>query len=552
MNKPVEIDEAVQAPLHDGDYHEAIVIGAGMCGLYQLHRLIGEGIDAIALDANPDVGGTWYNNRYPGCRFDSESYTYGFKFSETLLREWDWKEQFSPQPDNLAYTRFVANRLGLRPHIAFNAMVSAAHFDEAETLWRLALADGRSVSCRYLMTAVGGLSAPTLPRVPGISDFEGPWFHTYNWPHDRVELEGKRVGVVGTGATGVQLIAEIADKVGELFVFQRRPNWCAPLNNKPITPQEMDAIRARFDEIFAICDRTPGGFVHEPDRRGFYSVSREERLALWERLYTEPGFGIWLQNFREIFVDEQANAEFSDFIASKIRQRVNDPATAEKLIPKDHGFGIQRVPLETRYYEAYNRDTVHLVSLLEEPIERVTRTGIETGKQHYPLDLIVYATGFDAVTGSFDRIDFRGRGGLSLKQKWRDGPVTYMATMVHGFPNLFLLVGPQSAGSSTNFPRAIELCVDWTTELLQHLRHSGKARMEPSEAAEEAWCQECMDTVNKMLLRKARSWFTGYNSNVEGHSGKKPRPYIWAGGTPKYRERLREVAEKGYQGFDLR
>ena len=352
--------------------HEAIIIGAGVCGIYQLYRLVELGVNTTLVEAGDDVGGTWYWNRYPGARFDSESISYGYSFSTELLQEWDWKERFSGQPENLRYLQFVADKFDLRRYMQFGCTVESAYWDDGATQWRLHLGDGRELTCRWLITAIGLLSAPTLPRYEGLDEFEGPSFHTFNWPAEPIELTGKRVAVIGTGATGVQVIGEIADKVGELTVFQRRPNWCAPLHNGEITAAEMADIKARYDDIFELCGRTPGGFIHEPDRRPFYEVPREERLAMWERLYGEPGFGIWLANFRDIFIDEEANAEFSQFIADKIRARVDDPVLAEKLIPKDHGFGVQRVPLETRYYEAYNRDNVHLVDLQETPIERIT------------------------------------------------------------------------------------------------------------------------------------------------------------------------------------
>ena len=328
-------------------HFEVIVIGAGVAGIYQIKRLVDLGVHATVLEADPDLGGTWYNNRYPGSRFDSESYSYGYSFSRDVLDEWHWKEHFSSQPENLRYLNFVADKFDLRRHMQFGCRVDAAHYDEPANLWRVRVADGRTLTCRFLVTVLGLLSIPTLPRLPGMDDFRGPSFHTFHWPHEPVALAGKRVGIIGTGATAIQVIGEIADKVGELTVFQRRPNWCAPLNNRPISPAEMAGIRARYDEIFATCARTPGGFVHEPDRRGFQEVPREERLALWDRLYDEQGFGIWLQNFREIFTDEDANEEFSAYVADRIRERVKDPATAEKLIPRDHGFGVQRVPLET-------------------------------------------------------------------------------------------------------------------------------------------------------------------------------------------------------------
>ena len=362
-------------PISSDHDHEAIVIGAGVAGIYQIKRLVDLGIDATVLDAAPDLGGTWYWNRYPGARFDSESYTYGYSFSRELLDEWHWKERFSGQPENLRYLNFVADKFDLRRHMRFDCRVEAMRWDEAGVL---APRPRRRRQRDLPVRDPGGRPAlgAHLPRYEGMDRFRGRSFHTFHWPHEGVELEGKRVGIVGTGATAIQVIAEIADKVGELYVFQRRPNWSAPLNNGPISEAEMAQIRARYDEIFARCDATPGGFEHEPDRRGFWSVSREERLELWDRLYDEPGFGIWLANFREIFTDEAANAEFSEYIAERIRKRVQDPRTAERLIPRDHGFGVQRVPLETHYYEAYNRDNVHLVDVSATPIERVTENGL--------------------------------------------------------------------------------------------------------------------------------------------------------------------------------
>ncbi|MEE4110638.1 MAG: NAD(P)/FAD-dependent oxidoreductase [Halieaceae bacterium] len=531
--------------------YEVIVIGAGVAGIYQIKRLVDLGVKATVLDGAGGVGGTWYWNRYPGARFDSESYTYGYSFSREVLDEWHWKERFSSQPENLRYLNFVADKFDLKKHMQFNCRVERAYYEEDGDFWRLGLADGRTLTSRFLILAIGLVSAPTMPRIEGIGDFRGPSWHTYNWPHEPVDLAGKRVGVVGTGATGIQVISEIADKVGELKVFQRRPNWSAPLNNSAISEQEMAEIRARYDEIFEICARTPGGFVHEPDRRGFWNVSREERLALWDRLYDEPGFGIWLQNFVEIFTDEKANAEFSGYIADRIRRRVTDPVVAEKLIPRDHGFGVQRLPLETNYFEVYNRDNVELVSLQDTPIERVTETGIRTTERDYELDLIVYATGFDGITGAFDRIDIRGVGGEPLRQKWSEGPRTYLGIFVHGFPNLLMPTGPQSASAVTNFPRGIETGVDWVTELIEHARERGCTRIEATEAAEQDWNRTVADIYEALLMRKAKSWFTGYNSNVDGHGAGRIRYMAYNGGAPKYKAILRDVAGRGYAGVDL-
>jgi cation diffusion facilitator CzcD-associated flavoprotein CzcO len=529
--------------------YDAIVIGAGVSGIYQIKRLLDLGMKATVLDAAPDLGGTWYWNRYPGARFDSESYTYGYSFSKELLSEWHWKERFSPQPENLRYLNYVADKFGLRRHMQFNCRVDAATWDEARQVWRLTVSDGRELTCRFMLLALGLLSTPTLPRLPGMDSFKGRQFHTFDWPHEPVDLAGKKVAVIGTGATGIQVIADIADKVGELTVFQRRPNWSAPLNNSPISEAEMAHIRSRYDAIFAKCARTPGGFEHEPVRSGFYEASPEQRKALWDELYGKPGFGIWLANYREIFTDEKANAEFSAYIADRIRQRVKDPVVAEKLIPRDHGFGVQRVPLETHYFEAYNRPNVHLVDLSETPIERITETGIKTTEREDAFDVIVYATGFDAITGAFDKIDIRGVGGRKLKDKWDEETATFLGLLVHGFPNMLMATGPQGGSASANYPRGIEMNVDWCTELLELMRARSFTRVEATRDAEVAWSEHVRDMYAMLLMRKARSWFTGYNSNVEGHDGGKVRYFVYNGGAPRYAQRLREAAEQGYPGL---
>ena len=529
--------------------YEVVVIGAGVAGIYQIKRLQDLGVRATVLEANPDLGGTWYHNRYPGARFDSESFTYGYSFSRELLDEWHWTEQFSPQPETLRYLEHVTDRFGLREHMQFGCQVDAMVFDEETDTWTLKLQDGRAITTRFVATAVGVLSTPTLPRIEGVDTFEGRSFHSFLWPHEPLDLSDKHVAVIGTGATAIQLIPEIAREAKTLTVFQRRPNWAAPLNNAPISESEMAEIRARYDEIFATCARTPGGFEHEPDRRGFYNVPPEERRALWDRLYDEPGFGIWLRNFVEIFMDEDANAEFSEYIAERIRQRVDDPVIAEKLIPKDHGFGIQRVPLETGYFEAYNRDSVELVDGTETPIVRITPTGLETTDRSFEFDVIVYSTGFDAFTGALDRIDIRGPGGRRLRDKWAEGPVTYLGMMVSGFPNMVMLGGPQSA--ATNFPRGLELAVDWLTPFLEYMREHGYRRFDVDAAAEAEWVEHVKEMYQGLLLRKAKSWITGYNSNLDGHEYGKTRYNIYNGGGPKYARRLNSVAGNDYEGVSF-
>ena len=538
--------EAGLAPEYD-----VVVIGAGVAGIYQIKCLTDMGLNATVLERDPDLGGTWYRNRYPGARFDSESYTYGYFFSQELLDEWHWKEKFSAQPDTLEYLNYVADKFDLRQYMQFNCKVSAMRFDEQFSLWRIELEDGREVTARLVITGIGLLSIPTLPRLEGIGDFKGLACHTYNWPFEPVELEGKRVGVMGTGATGIQVIAEIADKVDELVVFQRRPNWNAPLNNSSISDEEMAKIRARYDEIIENCSNSVGGFEHVPDRRGYHSVSSEEREALWDRLYDEPGFSIWQGNFMEVLLDEECNKDLSEYIAGRMRQRVKDPETAEKLIPKDHGFGTQRLPLETNYLETYNRDNVRLVDITETPVKRVTESGISTTNEDFDLDIIVFATGFDAVTGAFDKIDIQGVGGERLKEKWDKKTKTYLGIGVHNFPNMLMISGPQSGSGATNIPRGIESCVDWLNGVIKMFFDEGFERVEVSKEFEDKWTEEVVRLHGKLLIRGARAWFNGYNSNVEGHETG-VRHLVYAGGAIRYGKVMREVVEKGYEGFEFR
>ncbi len=527
--------------------YDVIVIGAGVSGIYQIKRLVDLGVRATVLDANGDLGGTWYNNRYPGARFDSESYTYGYSFSKELLEEWHWTERFSPQPETLRYLNFVVDRLGLREHMQFGCRVEVMHFDEQTDLWHLRLGDGRTLSARVVVTGLGPLSTPTLPKIPGMSDFRGLSFHTSNWPHEPLDLTGKRVGIIGTGATAIQIIPVVAQQAAHLTVFQRRANWAAPLNNGPISAAEMASIRARYDEIFAACARSPAAFEHVPDSRRFSEVPPAERRAFWDRLYDEPGFGIWLANFAEIFIDEHANAEISAYIADRIRQRVKDPALAERLIPKDHGFGIQRLPLETNYFETYNRDNVELVDSKATPIERITPTGLCTRERTFDFDIIVYATGFDAFTGAYDRIDIRGLGGQTLRDKWADGPVTYLGMLVSGFPNMVMLGGPQTAAA--NFPRGSEIAVDWIVPLLTHMMNAGHTRFDAKPEAEQAWCNAVKASYQGLLMSKAQSWITGYNSNLEGHEYGHTRYNIFATGGVEYAKHLQAAAQGGYAGI---
>src|SRR6185436_12434201 len=493
---------------------DAVVIGAGVAGLYQLYKLRELGLRVRSFEAGSAVGGTWYWNRYPGARFDSESWTYGYSFSDEILREWEWSEHFAAQPETLRYCNFVADKLDLRRDIEFNCRITAAAYDEADSTWEIASEDGRRARARYLITAIGPLSAPTMPTIPGVERFRGESYHTGTWPHRPVSFAGKRVAVIGTGATAVQAITEIAKTVGHLTVFQRTPNWCAPLHNSPIQPADQARIKASYAEIFARCRASFGCFIHDSDPRKALEVSAEEREAFFEKLYREPGFGIWMGNFKDVLINAEANATITDFMRRKIRQRVKDPAIAEKLIPTTHGFGTRRVPLESGYYEVYNQPNVRLVDIREAPIERITPAGVKTRDAEYALDMLIYATGFDAITGAFDRIDVRGRGGRRLRDTWADGPRTYLGLQIEGFANLFTLVGPHNAATFCNIPRCVEQNVDWVTALIAHMRESGHVRVEATREAEGEWTQHVHDTGRRMLFTQVDSWMMGINSNV--------------------------------------
>ena len=528
---------------------DAIVIGAGISGMFMLYRLRELGMTVRVFETGADVGGTWYWNRYPGARFDSESWTYGDSFSKELMQEWDWKEHFSPQPDTLDYLNLVADKFDLRRDMQFRSTVKAAHWDDAAGTWTVTLENGEQARSRFLCTAVGILSAHTLPAIPGVESFRGPAYHPARWPHTPVDFTGKRVGIIGTGATAIQAIPEIARQAKQLTVFQRRPNWAAPLHNAKISKEEMAAIKARYDEIYAHCASTPMWFIHQPDPRKTLDVPQEEREAFWEKLYAEPGFGIWLGNFRDIGVDEKANAAISDFIARKIRQRVEDPAVAEKLIPKDHGFGSRRVPLESGYFEAFNRDNVLLVDTLnEEQIERITPRGIRTSKREYEFDILVYASGFDGVTGAFDRIDIRGGNGVRLKDAWADSPRTYLGMMAEGFPNMLMVLGPHTARG--NITQAVEHSVEFQAGILRFMLEHGYTRVEtrPEHVAE--WTETVIKAAEKLLSSKVDSWQTGVNRNVEGRNVRRVLGYN--GNGVHFRRKTDEVAKGGYREFAFR
>ncbi len=526
--------------------YDTIIIGAGLSGMYQLYRLRNQGQKVRVFEMGTGVGGTWYWNRYPGARFDSESYSYGYSWSQEVLDEWDWTEHFAPQPETERYCNFVADKFDLRKDIQFSARVKAAHYQEGSRSWKITLDDDSVHTSRWLVTAVGPLSAPVFPRVPGRDTYKGEAYHTGLWPKHDVTFAGKRVAVIGTGATGVQAITEIAKTAKHLTVFQRRPNWCKPLRNKPISKAEMEDIKQQYDEIFRKCQESATCFLHSPDKRNTFDVSPEEREAFWEHQYNEPGFSMWVGGFKDMMTNSAANQAVSEFVAAKIRQRVNDPEVAELLIPDDHGFGTRRVPQESGYYEVYNQDNVDLVSILKTPIEEITEKGLRTSERDYEFDMIVYATGFDAITGSLDRIDIRGENEQKLKDKWNGGPKTFVGVMVVGFPNMFMLVGPHTALG--NIPRSIEYNVEWVDDLIGYLETNGYTYANPTQAAEDHWTETVVKSNEGLLSAEVDSWMTGVNQNVEGKQQRIIARY--SGTAPAYREYCDQVSANSYTGIE--
>jgi len=528
------------------DQYDAIVIGAGISGLYLIYRLRKLGLSIRVFEAGSGVGGTWYWNRYPGARFDSESYSYGYSFSDELLQEWEWSEHFAAQPETLRYLEHVADKFDLRRDIQFNTKVIAANYDEVKKCWEVEMEEGMGARAQFLITAIGILSAPYIPDFDGIDSFAGDAWHTAAWPHEPVDFSNKRVGVIGTGATAVQLITEVAKNVGHLTVFQRTPNYCKPLRNGPIDAHRQAEIKASYPDIFKRCRETFGAFIHGFDERSALDVPAEERNAMFEALWSQPGFGFWLGNFSDILANEEANALVTEFVRTKIREQVTDPIVAEMLVPKNHGFGTRRVPLESGYYEAYNRDNVLLVDVRAAPIERITPTGIKTCAAEYNLDVIIYATGFDAVTGAFTQIDIRGEGGHALKDKWTDGPRTYLGMQSAGFPNLFTVVGPHNGATFCNLPRCIEQNVEWVSDCIGYMRDKNIERIAATPEAENAWTAHVNELVEETLFAKTDSWFMGTNI-----PGKKRSFLMYTGGSPSYRQKCDDVAANGYEGFVL-
>jgi cation diffusion facilitator CzcD-associated flavoprotein CzcO len=523
---------------------DVLVVGAGITGIYQLYRAREAGFSAQLLEAGDGVGGTWYWNRYPGARFDSESYTYGYLFSKELFEEWEWEEHFAQQPEIERYLNHVVDRFDLRRHIRFGASVTSAVYDERSGRWTVSTAEGTELRTRFLVAATGVLSVPYYPEVQGREDFRGESHHTGMWPSSGVDFAGKRVAVVGTGSSGVQIIPAIAGEVASLTVYQRTANWCTPLNNAPITSDEQARLRAGFQAMCETLNTSPSGFLHPAHDRTAFDDSEEQRREFYESMWGSPGFSKLTSNYTDLLLDQAANDTWCEFIAHKIRNIVKDPATAEKLIPKDHRFGEKRPPFVTDYYEVYNNPKVSLVDLSLTPILRMTDSGIETADGARELDIVVWATGFDFGTGALARMGVVGRYGLALRDHWADGPKTFLGVQTTGFPNFFFPGGPHAAAG--NNPRYNGDQVDFITGALVHLRAQGCDIIEVDAEAEEKWTNMVDRWATRPPSFAKSSYYFGTNI-----PGKASKYLLNSAGRPKLLLEIDRVLDSDYKAFRL-
>jgi len=528
---------------------DAVIVGAGFAGIYQLYSLRRIGLSARVLEAGEGVGGTWFWNRYPGARCDVESLDYSYSFSEALQQEWDWKERYAPQPDILRYINHVVDRFDLRRDIQLNARVVSAGYDESEDRWLVTTEGGDRFSARYCIMATGCLSIPQAPTFPGLDSFKGRWYHSANWPTEGVDFTGHRVGLIGTGSSGVQMTPEIAPQAKHLTVFQRTANYSVPAQNEPITPEQLAEVKANYGARRERALETHTGHFLIANDKSAMEVSEEERRKEFEFRWKGAGGGFrMLRAFNDLMINKASNEKAADFVRSKIRATVKDPATAELLCPRDDlPFGTKRLCVDTDYYQTFNRDNVKLVDVKTDPLVAVTPGGLRTKSgQEYPLDVIVFATGFDAMTGALKSIDVRGVGGRVLRDKWEHGPRTYLGLAVAGFPNLFILAGPGSPSVLSNMVHAIELHVNWLTRCLEDARAKGVHRIEAQQQAEDDWVRHVNEVADRTLYPTANSWYMG--SNMPG----KPRVFMpYVAGVPAYRKIVNEVAAEGYKGFEL-
>ena len=540
----VQAQPAAAAAQPDTEF-DAVIVGAGIAGLYMLHRLRGLGLWARVYEAGDGVGGTWYWNRYPGARCDIETLDYSYSFSDELQQEWHWSERYAGQAEILRYINHVADRFDLRRDIRFETRVTAAHFDEATNRWLVATDRGERIAARFCIMAVGCLSTAQVPAFPGRDSFRGPRYHTGNWPHQPVDFSGQRVGIIGTGASAIQAIPIIARQAAHLFVFQRTPNFAFPARNGPLDPDYERWVKAHYTEFRREARESRGGFVVERNEQSALEATPEEREREYERRWEHGGFG-FTSAFADLLTDPDANETAAAFHRAKIREIVHDPAVAERLCPRDHPVGTKRLPLDTDYYETYNRGNVTLIDIRTAPIEAITPTGLRTRDAAYELDSLVFATGFDAMTGPLFAVDIRGRGGCALKEKWAAGPRTYLGIASAGFPNLFMITGPGSPSVLSNMMVSIEQHVDWVAGCLDYLCERGLQGIEASVVAEDAWVEHVNEVANRTLYPRANSWYMG--ANIPG----KPRVFMpYVGGVGHYRQLCDEIAAKDYEGFTL-
>lgn len=526
--------------------YDAVIVGAGFAGLYLVHLLRGQGLSVRCFEAGDGVGGTWYWNRYPGARCDVESQEYSFSFDKDLERDWTWTERYSGQKEILAYLNFVADRLDLRCDIALSARVQSAIFDDNTKRWTVTASNGECAVARFCIMATGCLSAAQLPNIPGRDSFKGELYHTGQWPHHDVDFSGKRVGVIGTGSSGIQVIPQLAQQAQHLTVFQRTPNFSIPAWNRPLAPEKIADWTANRDHYRAKAKDSRSGILYEYATRSVFDVDDDERLKEYEARWARGGAN-FVHAFNDLFIDEKANDTAATFVKAKIRARVQDPMIAETLMPNDHPIGTKRICVDTDYYETYNRDNVTLVDLRKEPLNGISPDGVIVGDRTVPLDSIVFATGFDAVTGALLRIDIRGRDGMTLKDAWSEGPKSYLGLAIAGFPNLFIVTGPGSPSITTNVVMAIEQHAEWIGRCIERLDRSHHLTIEAQAEAQEDWVQHVRDVAAGTLFPKAKSWYMG--ANIPG----KPRVFLpYIGGLGNYTRLCDSVMDDNFRGFAIR
>lgn len=527
---------------------DAAVIGAGVAGLYQVYQLRKAGFSVKGFDTASNVGGTWYWNRYPGAKFDSECYIYQYLFDEDLYKDWSWSERFPGQPEIERWMNYVADRLDLRKDFQFNTTIKSAHYDERSGRWTLTTDTGQVIDAQFVISCCGMLSAPLENMFPGQDSFKGRLFHTSRWPKEALDFSDKRVGVVGIGATGIQVIQTIAPRTKQLTVFVRTPQYISPMANPKYGPQEIEAYKGRFEELKATLPHTFSGFEYDFPAETWNELTPQQRRQRMEENWEWGSLKLWLATCPELFMDEAASVEISEFVREKMRARLKDPKLCELLIPTDYGFGTHRVPLESNYLEAYHLPHVRAVSVKDNPIERVVPEGIKLKDGTvYELDVLILATGFDAGSGALSRIDVRGRGGRSLKEDWSKDIRTTYGLQVHGYPNLFTTGAPLAPSAALcNMTTCLQQQTEWITACIEHMRRQGKKVIEASKALEDGWVSHHDEVANATLVTKTDSWYMG--SNVEG----KPRRLLsYIGGVGQYRQKCDELAQRQYAGFEL-